>query len=273
MKGQRRGIGLVTIIATLALTFVLPFGAATIADVSTVKIDPSAQEVMAGDAFNVSVVVEDVTNLCANQATLNFDPGAMSASSVTEGDFLKSAGATLAVGPFIDNVIGTVTFSYALMTPTGVNGSGVLATIDFDTNPAAGGVYNLTLTNVLLANGTGDSLVVEKIANGTLSISGSKPTPSPTTNGKNSGGSGGGRVSSGITTEPTPKPTLTASPTVSVAATPSPTSTPTPVGSPEMATSTPSPTALTATPKSSGFSAVIAIVGLLAVQYLLRKKR
>ena len=71
MKGRRRSISLVTIIATLALAFVLRFGAATIADVSTVKIDPSAQEVMAGDAFNVSVVVEDVTNLCAKTAVVS----------------------------------------------------------------------------------------------------------------------------------------------------------------------------------------------------------
>ena len=87
-KGRRTGI---VAIAAVALLFLLALSATTIAGATTIKVDPATQDVTAGDPFSGNVVVENVTNMGADQATLNFDPSAMSVSGVTEGNFLKSA--------------------------------------------------------------------------------------------------------------------------------------------------------------------------------------
>ena len=66
---------------------------------------------------------------------------------------------------------------------------------------------------------------------------------------------------------PTPTPTPTVTPTPTPTATPTPTPTPT-------ATPTPTPTpTLTPTPTPPGFEVVFAIAGLLAVAYLLRRRK
>ena len=136
-----------------------------------VKVIPETQTVSAGNPFHVNITVENVTNMGADQATLNFDSSVMSVSNVTEGAFLKSAGTTIGAGmEDTDNVNGSVTFFYALTTPgIGVTGSGTLATIYFDTNASAEGTFNLNLSGVVLANGTGGSIPVE-LFNGTVNL-------------------------------------------------------------------------------------------------------
>jgi len=136
-----------------------------------VKVIPETQTVSAGNAFYVNITVGNVTYMGADQATLNFDPSAMNVTGVTEGDFMKSAGATIGAGmEDIDNVNGSVTFFYALTTPgIGVNGNGTLATIYFDTNASAEGVFNLNLTGVVLADGDGGGIDVE-LYNGTVNL-------------------------------------------------------------------------------------------------------
>jgi hypothetical protein len=176
-KGKALGIA--------ALCFVLALSATTLAAATTVKVDPATQDVLAGDPFSINVSIDNVTFMNADQARVNFDPTVMSASGVTEGDFLKSAGTTIAVGPTIDNINGRVTFAYSLTNPNlYVNGSGVLATIDFDTDPSApAGSYPLTLTNVLIANSTGP-MIVDEILNGTVNITGrAAAEPVPAVNG------------------------------------------------------------------------------------------
>jgi len=137
---------------------------------TTVSVDPASQTVQPGDTFDVVVRVDDVTFMGADQGTLLFDPTAMQATGVVEGDFLKSAGATI---PYtnIDNTAGTVEFSYALMTGgAGADGSGTLATIHFDTDLSAEGTFPLGLTGVVLADGNGGQITVDKEFNGTVTI-------------------------------------------------------------------------------------------------------
>jgi hypothetical protein len=216
----------VSVIVLVFLSLSLIFAVSAVDAAVVVKVEPASQTVTPGDSFSVNVRVEDVTYMAANGACLNFDPGAMQATEVVEGDFLKSAGATL---PFtiIDNTAGTATFAYALSSG-GVTGSGVLATINFDTSPAAGGVFNFDLTNVLLSDGDGNPITVDVKSDGTVTIgSESTPTPTPTptpiptipSNG------GGGSGSDGSDTTPTPTPTPIPTPTF--APTSTPTSTPT----------------------------------------------
>lgn len=53
------------------------------------------------------MLVEDVTDMVGDQATVHFDPTAIFVTSITEGDFLKSAGTTIGAGmEQIDNENG-----------------------------------------------------------------------------------------------------------------------------------------------------------------------
>ena len=140
------------------------------APLTIVKVEPESQTVFPGQSFSVNITVENVTFMGADQGTLNFNSSAMQATGVVEGDFLKSAGATI---PYtnIDNTAGTVEFSYALMTGgAGADGSGTLATIHFDTDPAAEGTFPLGLTGVVLADGNGGPITVDEEFNGTVTI-------------------------------------------------------------------------------------------------------
>jgi hypothetical protein len=113
--------------------------------------------------------------MAAGQAVLNFDPSAMQATGIVEGDFLKSAGATTAIEKIYN---ANATFSYALNDPNVyVNGSGTLATINFDTKLATTpGKYNLNLTKVKLLDNKTEVIFVDTISNGTVTIN---PAPVP----------------------------------------------------------------------------------------------
>jgi hypothetical protein len=260
----------ITPLAVLAILFALAFGATTAAGATTVKIEPATQSVAAGDAFTITVMVEDVTEMAGDQARVNFDPSALAVSSVTEGEFLKSAGETIGVSDQIDNENGRVTFSYALR-PQGssVTGTGALATVHFTTQPSANGVFELQLTDLLFTNGAGSGFDVEAIKNGTLTITGgAEPTPTATPSSKPGGGSGGGGGSTWLT--PITTPTI---PPTSTPATASPTATSTPTMSPEIPLETPASPTATPTPKAAGFELLFALVATGAVSMLLRIRK
>jgi hypothetical protein len=164
----------VTVLLTVvALLVPVIFASAAPGTPVSVKVEPPAQTVIAGSSFSVNLTVGNVTNLGADQATLLFEPTSVAVSSVTEGDFLKSAGTTLGAGlEQIDNTHGSVTFFYALtISGIGVNGSGTLASVLFTTNSAAANATTLvTLSDVLLADGDGVVIPVEEIANATVNI-------------------------------------------------------------------------------------------------------
>ncbi|CAD6491505.1 MAG: hypothetical protein CHKLHMKO_00134 [Candidatus Argoarchaeum ethanivorans] len=170
MNSKGRKIGIAA--ATLALLFLLTLGATT-AGATTVSVEPSAQDVQ-GNPFSVDINVTDVTYMGMDQVVLNFDPSAMEATGITEGGFLKSAGTTIPV-ELIDNIAGTVTFSYSLTTANvGVTGSGTLATINFTTELTALGEYPLNLTDVALSDGDGTPITTVDV-NGTVNVTAPGP--------------------------------------------------------------------------------------------------
>jgi len=261
--------------------------------VVTVKVDPSTQVVVtAGAPFSVAVVVENVTEMGADQATLHFDPNTMSVSQVTEGDFLKSAGTTLGAGlENINNANGQVTFFYCLTKQgSGITGSGTLATVSFTTDPSSvSGMFDLYLTGTMLVNGTGSLIPVDTIANGTCTISGPEPTPTtaPSSGGGGDGNDGGISDNTGVqpqnnTPEPeptssptTPKPTstvVTPPPPTSTVVTPPPTST---------ATSTPTPSKEGGAPETEGeteevvvgFGTLVVTVALAVTYFVIKRRR
>ena len=170
----KASIGIVGIAVFLVLV-----GAVSAVDAiagTTVSVEPATQTVKSGDSFSVDIDVTYVTYMGMDQAVLNFDPSAMQATGIVEGAFLKSAGATLAIA-LIDNDAGTASFTYALMAPSvGVTGSGTLATINFDSNASAECTFDLTLTDVALADGDGDPIIVDEIINGEVKIDNTTPT-------------------------------------------------------------------------------------------------
>ncbi|MGC9444665.1 MAG: cohesin domain-containing protein [Candidatus Methanospirareceae archaeon] len=133
-----------------------------------VRISPENQVVQAGNSFFVNITVENVSNMGGVQAMVKFDPRAMQATAIIEGNFLNSGGDTLFIEQ-INNTVGTAYFASAL-SRGGVSGSGVLATILFDTNVSAKGTFSLTLTDVLLSDGTG-AASFQKLFNGSATLS------------------------------------------------------------------------------------------------------
>jgi hypothetical protein len=140
------------------------------AGATEVRVDPASQTIAAGDPFHVDIIIEDVADLVADQAILNFDPDVMHATGIIEGDFLKTVGSTLGVGEW-DNTEGTATFSYSFSNLLDkVSGSGTLATIEFNTYPdAPSGTYDLSLTDVMLIN-ISDAEISTDTSDGTVTI-------------------------------------------------------------------------------------------------------
>jgi hypothetical protein len=156
-------------IKNILIGTVLVLMMAASAGATEVRVDPASQTVTAGDPFHVDVVVEDVANMKGNAAILNFNPGAMQVTGITEGAFLKTGGSTLPIVAW-DNTAGTATFAYTLMSGTQVSGSGTLATILFSTYPGApAGVYDLSLTGVELRNAS-NALISRYVVDGTVTI-------------------------------------------------------------------------------------------------------
>ena len=141
------------------------------AGATEVKVDPASQTVAAGDAFHVNITVEDVANMKADQAVLNFDPSIMQVTNVAEGDFLESTGGNAIGTKDYDNTAGRAWVGYSLTgTFTPVSGSGILATIEFETYPdAPGGTHDLSLTGVVLINAN-DVEIPTGVTSGTITI-------------------------------------------------------------------------------------------------------
>jgi hypothetical protein len=131
-----------------------------------------------GDTFTIPISITGATDLTSWQFDLAFDPGIVTANSVTEGPFMSSFGTTLFGPGVIDNGVGLislVTNAYVDLAPN-PSGSGVLGNIDF--TALALGVSPLTFSNVflnLLDSGF-------DIGNGQITVTGTpQPIPEPAT--------------------------------------------------------------------------------------------
>src|ERR1017187_6017230 len=99
-----------------------------------ISLQPSSTLPPLGSSFSVDVNITGVTDLYAFQFDIGFNPGVLSAASVTEGSLFSSIGVFFSPG-LIDNIGGTITFiGDSLSGPgPGVSTDGTLATIAFDT--------------------------------------------------------------------------------------------------------------------------------------------
>ena len=176
-KGIKKGRGIgIAITAVLTLLFWLAL-TTSIGGATAVNVTPPTREVLAGDNFGVNITIENVTNMKTYGAKLNFDPRAMNALEIIEGGFLKSGGTTLFLWE-INNTEGFAIFGNTFLPGgTPVNGSGVLATINFNTSKEADGTYDLNLTEAMI-NTTAGKIPVD-VYNGTVKILGQKPITVP----------------------------------------------------------------------------------------------
>jgi hypothetical protein len=106
--------------------------------------------VNAGDTFDVSITITDATDLTFWQFDLAFDAALLTATSVSEGTFMSSFGATSFVPGVIDNTSGLISLvsDAYIDLPPDPSGSGVIAMIEFEALQP--GASPLVLSNAFL---------------------------------------------------------------------------------------------------------------------------
>jgi len=171
---------------------------------TTVCVQPASQVAETGAVFTVEVVADNVSNLGAYQFTLSFDPSTISFVGATNTSFLGSTGRSVTcLGPGVSG--GSVSMTCVTTSPPptgppgpdGPSGSGALTSLQFsglvpDSSP-------LSLSDVILADITGNSIPATIQNGGVTIVQGATPTPCP-----------GGVC-------PTSTPTLTPTPTATPA--------------------------------------------------------
>ena len=135
-----------------------------------------------GDTFTFNVRADNVSDLAGWQFDIAFDPAALEAINVREGDFLKSdGGSTFFQGGRIDNAAGKITgLSAARLGERGASGSGSLLQVEFKSKST--GETRLALGNFEFGAITGEIIpaapteiyftVVERLATGDVNRDG-----------------------------------------------------------------------------------------------------
>ena len=111
-----------------------------------------------GDTFTLDIRAENISDLAGWQFDIAFDPAALEAIDVSEGDFLKTdGGVTFFQSGRIDNAAGKITGLIAgRISEGGVNGSGSVLQVRFKAK--AEGETGLTLQNFLFGSVTEESI-------------------------------------------------------------------------------------------------------------------
>ena len=143
--GSRRGETILSRPSDIAIIV----GDPPASDVSDVgfSFSTDATSVRSGDSFTLRLSAEKVTDLAGWQTDITFDPNALEAVEVSEGDFLKAEG----VGTFflrgtIDNKAGKITSLSAARLSGGVDGTGTLLLVTFTAKTVGG--TRVTLSNL-----------------------------------------------------------------------------------------------------------------------------
>ena len=109
------------------------------------------------DTFTLDISAEAVFDLAGWQFDIVFDPAALEAINVSEGDFLKRDSATLFQSGTIDNAVGKITGISAIRLSTrGASGSGTLLQVTFKAK--SGGETEVALQNFEFGTITGENL-------------------------------------------------------------------------------------------------------------------
>ena len=111
-----------------------------------------------GDTFTLDISAKTVFDLAGWQFDIAFDPAALEAINVSEGDFLKTGGGTTFFQDgTIDNAAGKITgLSAARLSAEGVTGTGTLLEVSFKAK--SGGETEVALQNFQFGSVAGDSI-------------------------------------------------------------------------------------------------------------------
>ena len=109
-----------------------------------------------GDTFTLDISAKDVFDMAGWQFDIVFDPAALEAINVSEGDFLKIGGSTTFFqGGSINNTAGKITgLNAARLSAQGATGTGTLLQVNFKAK--SGGETKLELQNFQFGSVTGD---------------------------------------------------------------------------------------------------------------------
>jgi len=132
-----------------------------------VGFSPRESTIPITETFAVNVSIYAIKDLYSWEFKLSFDPMALECLSVEEGAFLEGGGTTQFVAPTINNTEGTITGANCSLAEAaeGVDGAGILATIEFRCKSAGFSILHLTDTRLL--NSTSDE-IYHTVGNGTV---------------------------------------------------------------------------------------------------------
>jgi len=160
----------------LIVLLTMPLGAVIIVEAMStcVFLDPPTQTVGAiGDFFTVNVSIADVFDLYGYEFKLYYNSTVINGTQVIEGSFLKSGGGTLfRIMNFTDHYNSTHGVLWIVCSllgnVSGVSGSGVLATIKFE-SVSVGDSVPLDLVDVELFD-SGGSPIPHEVLDGTVTV-------------------------------------------------------------------------------------------------------
>ncbi len=143
-------------------------------------VTPDSKTVTLGDSFTLDITITDVTDLASFVFDVKFDSAILSVSSVTRGDFFPSGGSTFNPGSFASGEVSLISGDLLGFGP-GVNGTGVLASIAFDSLVV--GTSSIVLESAALeGSGFPVSSIPFDLRHGfveVLASSGPSPSPAP----------------------------------------------------------------------------------------------
>jgi hypothetical protein len=136
----------------LALSFALLIQVTAAQAATSLFVNPAHTDTTFPGSFAVDVDISSTDSIYAAQFDVSFDNTRLNATSVTEGSYLKQGGINTFCGVLsIDNSAGLISYACTRFnTQTGVTGSGILLTMNFDTLGA--GTSNLALSSVSLVD-------------------------------------------------------------------------------------------------------------------------
>jgi rhodanese-related sulfurtransferase len=147
-------------ISSLTLLLLIVFCQNVMAAESSVSVSPQTITASVGDIFTIDIIVDSAGSaVYGAQYELYFDNTILNATSLTQGTFISQDGEDSRVWvDEIDNTIGKIVYAKSREgTDVGVTGSGVLASITFDTIKS--GTSALTLSYVMLVDSSGKEIM------------------------------------------------------------------------------------------------------------------
>jgi hypothetical protein len=134
---------------------------------TSVSLQPASSVARRGQSFEVTVWIDDATNLGSHEVRLSYDPDIIQFESARGGDLLPSSGKQITcLTGVVDNVLGSAQFGCVTsgsVAEQGVAGSGVLSVFQF--NAKGNGVSSVTFSKIELADLDGENCCGQPLLN------------------------------------------------------------------------------------------------------------